>query len=113
MAQEVDQFGIKITAVAPGFFRTALLDARNAKYAKSTIEDYAVEGTAQAMWSGYDGKQLGDPAKLGELIVKLAALDDPPRQFLAGSDAFAAYKPILEGSLEEIGAHEELRFFLN
>ena len=33
VAQEVEQFGIKVMVVAPGFFRTDLLDARNAKYA--------------------------------------------------------------------------------
>lgn len=108
VAQEVEQFGIKITAVAPGFFRTDLLDAQNAKYATSSIEDYAAEGTAEAMWSGYDGKQQGDPAKLGNALVKIAAMDNPPRQFLAGSDAFGAYKPALEGQLTELFANEEL-----
>jgi NAD(P)-dependent dehydrogenase (short-subunit alcohol dehydrogenase family) len=108
VAQEVEQFGIKITAVAPGFFRTDLLDAQNAKYATSSIEDYAAEGTAEAMWSGYDGKQQGDPAKLGNALVKIAAMDNPPKQFLAGSDAFGAYKPALEGQLTELLANEEL-----
>ncbi|MGM4910043.1 SDR family NAD(P)-dependent oxidoreductase [Rhizobium sp. 768_B6_N1_8] len=108
VAQEVEQFGIKVTAVAPGFFRTDLLDAQNAKYATSSIEDYAAEGTAEAMWSGYDGKQQGDPAKLGDALVKIAAVDNPPRQFLAGSDAFEAYKPALEGQLEELRAYEAL-----
>jgi NAD(P)-dependent dehydrogenase (short-subunit alcohol dehydrogenase family) len=108
VAQEVEQFGIKITAVAPGFFRTDLLDAQNAKYATSSIEDYAAEGTAEAMWSGYDGKQQGDPAKLGNALVKIAAMDNPPKQFLAGNDAFGAYKPTLEGQLTELLANEEL-----
>jgi len=108
VTEEVEQFGIKVTAVAPGFFRTDLLDARNAKYATSSIEDYAAEGTAEAMWSGYDGKQKGDPAKLGDVLVKIAAMDNPPKQFLAGSDAFGAYKPALEGQLEELRAYEDL-----
>jgi hypothetical protein len=29
------------------------------------IEDYAPEGTAEDMWSPYDGTQPNDPAKLG------------------------------------------------
>ena len=62
VAHEVEQFGIKIVVVAPGFFRTDLLDARNAKYSASAIEDYAAEGKAEDMWSAYDGKQQGDPA---------------------------------------------------
>lgn len=108
VAQEVEQFGIKIVVVAPGFFRTDLLDAQNAKYSASTIEDYAAEGTAQDMWSGYDGKQQGDPAKLGAVLIKLAGMEIPPRQFLAGSDALAAFKPVLEGRLEDLSAYADL-----
>ena len=33
------------------------------------------------------GKQLGDPVKLGEAIVKLVNSDDPPAHLLLGSDA--------------------------
>ena len=108
VAQEVEQFGIKITAVSPGFFRTDLLDAQNAKYAASTIEDYADEGSAEDMWSGYNGEQGGDPAKLADVLVKFVGLENPPHQFVAGSDALAAYKPVLEGRLDELRTHEEL-----
>ncbi|UVK38040.1 SDR family oxidoreductase [Mesorhizobium sp. AR10] len=108
MAEEVEQFGIKVVVVAPGFFRTDLLDAQNAKYSANTIEDYAAEGSAEDMWSSYDGKQQGDPAKLGDVFVKLAGMENPPRQFLAGSDALAAFKPALEGHLEELRAYENL-----
>ena len=108
VAQEVERFGIKITVVAPGFFRTDLLDAQNAKYAASTIADYAAEGTAEAMWSGYDGAQQGDPAKLADAFVKMASMENPPKQFLAGSDALAVARPALEGRLEEIRAFEDL-----
>jgi hypothetical protein len=31
--------------------------------------DYAREGSSQQMWSGYNGAQLGDPDKLGEVQV--------------------------------------------
>jgi NAD(P)-dependent dehydrogenase (short-subunit alcohol dehydrogenase family) len=108
VAQEVEPFGISITTVAPGFFRTDLLDAGNAKYAKSAIADYAAEGTAQAMWSGHDGKQQGDPAKLGDVLVTIAAMDHPPTQFVAGSDALAAVKPALEACLEQLRAYQSL-----
>ncbi len=51
VATEVEQFSIKITVVAPGFFRTDLLDARNVSYSSNVIEDYAAEGNTQEMWS--------------------------------------------------------------
>jgi NAD(P)-dependent dehydrogenase (short-subunit alcohol dehydrogenase family) len=106
VAQEVEPFGI--VAIEPGFFRTDLLDNSNAKYARSTIEDYAAEGKAEAMWSGYDGTQQGDPAKLGDVLVKIAGMDNPPKQFVAGSDALAMVKPALEARLRELRAYEDL-----
>ena len=108
MAQEVEPFGIKITAIEPGFFRTDLLEAHNAKYAGSTIEDYAAEGTAENMWSGYHGAQQGDPAKLGDVLVKIAGMDNPPKQFVAGSDALAVVQPALEARVEEVRAYADL-----
>ena len=107
-AHEVEPFGIKIVVVAPGFFRTEFLDARNAKYSASVIADYAADGKAEDMWSAYDGKQQGDPAKLGDVLVKIAGMDNPPKQFMAGSDALAVVTPVLEGRLEELRSYEDL-----
>jgi NAD(P)-dependent dehydrogenase (short-subunit alcohol dehydrogenase family) len=95
-------------AVEPGFFRADLLDLRNAKYARSSIEDYSAEGKAEDIWSGYNGKQQGDPAKVGDLLVKIARMENPPRQFVAGSDALAVVKPALEARLEELRGYENL-----
>ncbi|MDA9494021.1 SDR family NAD(P)-dependent oxidoreductase [Bradyrhizobium sp. CCBAU 11361] len=108
VAHEVEPFGIKIITVEPGFFRTDLLEAHNAKYARSSIEDYAAEGPAENMWSGYHGAQQGDPARLADVLVKIAGMDNPPRQFVAGSDALAVVQPALEARLEELLAHADL-----
>ncbi len=108
VATEVEQFGIKITVVAPGFFRTDLLDARNVRWPSNVIEDYAAEGNIQETWSAYHGKQQGDPAKLGEILVKIAGMEKPPKQFLAGSDALTVVTPVLEARLQEMRAYEDL-----
>jgi NAD(P)-dependent dehydrogenase (short-subunit alcohol dehydrogenase family) len=108
VAAEVERFGIKITLVEPGFFRTDLLDARNVRWPSKAIEDYAAEGNVQETWSGYNGTQQGDPTKLGEALIKIAGMKDPPKQFYAGSDALAVIRPALEARLHEIKDHEEL-----
>ena len=60
------------------------------------IEDYAPEGTAHEMWSRYHGTQPGDPAKLGDALVKIAAMQSPPKLFVAGSDALSVITPAID-----------------
>ncbi|QDL38704.1 SDR family NAD(P)-dependent oxidoreductase [Rhodoferax sediminis] len=108
IATEVAQFGIKVTVVEPGFFRTDLLDANNVRWSSRPISDYAAEGSTPDLWSGYHGGQPGDPAKLGEVMVKLAKMQDPPKQFLAGSDAVGLVAPALSARLEEFQRYQEL-----
>ncbi len=108
VATEVEKFGIKITVVEPGFFRTDLLDAHNVRWVSKAIEDYASEGTAEEMWSQYSGTQPNDPAKLGDALVKIAAMQNPPKVFAAGSDALSTITPAIEDRLRDMRAHETL-----
>jgi len=109
VAEEVEKFGIKVTVVEPGFFRTDLLAAANVKWPSKRIDDYAaVEEGAEEMWSPYAGTQPGDPERLGQVLVKLAGMATPPRVFVAGGDAIAAVSPAVEGRLKAVHAFEEL-----
>jgi NAD(P)-dependent dehydrogenase (short-subunit alcohol dehydrogenase family) len=108
VATEVEQFGIKITVVEPGFFRTDLLAKQNVRWVGKVIEDYAAEGSAKDMWSPYDGTQPNDPAKLGDALVEIAAMQSPPKVFIAGSDALDTITPAIEERLREARAHEAL-----
>ncbi|MEH1824561.1 MAG: SDR family NAD(P)-dependent oxidoreductase [Nostoc sp.] len=108
VAVEVEGFGIKMTLVEPGFFRTDLLDNQNVKWPSNAIADYATEGNVQETWSAYNGTQQGDPAKLGDALVKIAGMENPPKLFVAGSDALAAITPAIEERLQATHAYEEL-----
>ena len=108
VATEVEKFGITITVVEPGFFRTSLLDVQNVRWVSQVIEDYAPEGTAKDLWSPYDGQQPGDPAKLGDALVKIAAMSNPPKVFVAGGDALDVITPAIVERLREARAHETL-----
>jgi NAD(P)-dependent dehydrogenase (short-subunit alcohol dehydrogenase family) len=112
VAEEVEKFGIKVTVVEPGFFRTDLLAADNVKWPSNRIDDYAAaEVSAREMWSPHAGKQPGDPEKLGQVLVKLADMETPPRVFVAGSDGMAAVAPAVEARLKAVHAFEELSKF--
>ena len=108
IATEVEQFGINVTVIEPGFFRTNLIDKGSAKYAASTIPDYAHEGSAEDMWSKYSGAQPNDPAKLGEIIVTIARMDKPLKLFVAGSDALELVTPVIEERLRLMQENAEM-----
>ena len=109
LAPEVAPFGIRTMLVEPGFFRTELLTPESTKYAESSVADYA-ERTAQTVtaWKSMNGQQGGDPAKLADALVHLAALDDPPLRFPAGADAVAVFENRARLLLEQADAHSEL-----
>ncbi|MGO4155571.1 SDR family oxidoreductase [Cupriavidus sp. YAF13] len=109
LAPEVAPFGIRTMLVEPGFFRTELLTADSTTYAQPSIDDYA-ERTRETVtaWSGMDGKQAGDPAKLADAIVQLAGLDEPPARFAAGADAVQTFEVKAKTLLDQADAHRKL-----
>ena len=109
LAGEVAPFGIRTMVVEPGFFRTELLGAQSTRYAEPTIHDYAERSLATiAAWRSMDGQQVGDPAKLAEAVVKLAALDVPPLRFPAGLDAVQLFETKARLLLEQASAHRDM-----
>ena len=109
LASEVAPLGIRTMLVEPGFFRTELLSPQSTQYAPPSIPDYAdrTDATIKA-WQGMDGKQGGDPAKLAEALVQLAAMDEPPFRFAAGADAVELFESKARTLLKEAEAHRDL-----
>jgi len=109
LTPEVAPFGIRTMLVEPGFFRTELLTPESTTYAEPSIDDYA-ERTRQTVtaWSGMNGRQGGDPAKLASALIQLAGQDEPPLRFAAGADAVAAVEQKAQTLLAQAGAYREL-----
>ena len=114
LALEVAPFGIRTMLVVPGFFRTELLTPESTKYAEASIADYA-ERTEQtvAAWKSMDGQQGGDPAKLADALVRLAAQEEPPLRFPAGADAVTTFENRAKLLLDQADANRELSSHLD
>ncbi len=101
IAQEVAPLGIKLTVIEPGGFRTDW--AGSSMTVAEVGEDYAetVGRFASFVRDGHDGQQPGDPARAAQAILRLVALEEPPRRLLLGSDAYAYAQAADAASLEE------------
>lgn len=107
---DVAPFGIDTMLVEPGFFRTELLvEGASTIWPELKIDDYA-ERTDQTIkaWSGMNGLQGGDPAKLAAAIVSLSDSGKLPLRFVAGADAMAALEANLTTIQAQIDAHRDL-----
>jgi NAD(P)-dependent dehydrogenase (short-subunit alcohol dehydrogenase family) len=114
LAPEVAPFGIRTMLVEPGFFRTELLTPESTKYAEASIADYA-ERTEQTVtaWNSMNGQQGGDPAKLADALVRLAAQEEPPLRFPAGADAVTTFENRAKLLLDQADANRELSSHLD
>lgn len=107
MALEVRPLGIKVTAVAPGAFRTDFLSPHSIR--KSEAADAAYVDTIGKSSSAFDsiaGRQAGDPDRAAQAIIALARSDNPPLHLLLGSDALRRARTKLDQLVEEIDAWE-------
>lgn len=107
VAAEVEQFGVHVTVVEPGFFRTSFLNEANYDVVDTEISDYATEGSARDSYAAYNGNQPGNPDKLGEALVAINAMETPLKLFLAGSDSVGMLQPAAEARLAAITAEAD------
>lgn len=106
LALEVASFGINVTVVEPGFFRTDFLDKSSVRYGSKEIADYSA--ASRSTYDGYNHQQPGDPVKLGRVLVELAAMTEPPLHFVAGSDAVSFAMSAFERRRSEVEMHAAL-----
>lgn len=88
LAEDVKEFGIKVTVVAPGAFRTNFLAADSLMLTKNPIDEYQDVRNTHARYLQMDGQQIGDPEKAAAAMIKIADDDNPPLHLLLGEDAY-------------------------
>jgi NAD(P)-dependent dehydrogenase (short-subunit alcohol dehydrogenase family) len=108
LGQELEPFGVQVTAVAPGSFRTDWA-GRSMRRTPRSIPDYDESfAPIRAAREAKSGKQLGDPLKAAQATLQLIAMPAPPRQLLLGSDALQLVRERLAAATREIECWEPL-----
>lgn len=106
LADEVAGFGIKVTAVAPGAFRTDFLDPHSIRKASGTAEVSAATAASLQGLDAMAGKQSGDPDRAAAALIRLAASPNPPVHLLLGTDALTRFQASQETLRSEMNEWE-------
>jgi NAD(P)-dependent dehydrogenase (short-subunit alcohol dehydrogenase family) len=88
LAADVKEFGIKVTVVAPGAFRTNFLDPGSIVITGNHIADYTAVHEMHQRFLQMDGAQAGDPEKAVAAMIHITTVPDPPQLLLLGTDAY-------------------------
>jgi NAD(P)-dependent dehydrogenase (short-subunit alcohol dehydrogenase family) len=96
LAKEVEPFGVKVTLIEPGAFRTDF-NGRSLATAEKSIDAYAgVSGASLQWFKQMDGQQPGDPAKAAQAIIQAVESSHPPMRLALGTDAMSLIQEKLE-----------------
>jgi NAD(P)-dependent dehydrogenase (short-subunit alcohol dehydrogenase family) len=89
LARETAPLGIKVTVLEPGGMQTDW--AGSSMRVPPISEPYrqTVGVSARAHEGIGSGSALGDPAKVAQVVLEVAAMDEPPLRLILGSEAYA------------------------
>ncbi|MBP0495090.1 oxidoreductase [Roseomonas indoligenes] len=106
LGKEVASFGIRVTALAPGQFRTDWA-GRSMDRTPRSISDYdAVMDPIRSARQAKSGQQPGDPDRAAQALLRLVEAEDPPTRLFLGEDALGLVAGKLDAMRAEIAAWE-------
>jgi len=109
LSQELAPLGIKVTAVAPGAFRTDFLSDHSIRQTQAGSDSYAASvGKVVEALRKTAGRQIGDPVKGAQSILAIVDSNTPPLHLLLGSDALRRAREKLDNVIDEIDRWEQL-----
>jgi short-subunit dehydrogenase len=110
LSQDLKEFNIHTTVVAPGAFRTEFLSDDSLVFSKNKIDDYSAVRKSHEKYKSMNGLQTGDPQKAASAFIKLAEMPEPPATLFLGSDAYDRAKVKIEAINTSLETFKELSF---
>lgn len=108
VALEVAPFGVKVTAIEPGGMRTNFGTTAN-KERPEIWPDYEPSvGAFLKQIDGIWGNEAGDPAKVAEVVLKLAEAESLPPHIVLGGDAFQMVRQAEEARMADADRWEAI-----
>jgi NAD(P)-dependent dehydrogenase (short-subunit alcohol dehydrogenase family) len=107
LAREVESFGIRVTMVVPGAFRTELGSSRRS--AAANILDYAaLDRHRRERLAQLSGTQRGDPRKAAAAILAVLDTPTPPFRLVLGPDAVDGLRVKFVTAVQELARWDTL-----
>lgn len=89
LAAEVKSFGVKVTLIEPGYFRTNFLTSDSLRVPANEIAAYKeVREVQEFHQNEMNGNQAGDPEKAAAVMIKITTEEHPPLHLFLGEDAY-------------------------
>jgi NAD(P)-dependent dehydrogenase (short-subunit alcohol dehydrogenase family) len=107
LAAEAGPLGVKVTVLEPGGMRTDWAGSSMAIPPISAPYAPTVGAVAERM-AGFQEGAASDPDKVAELVLRVAALDDPPLRLLVGADAYNYGRAAWQARVDEDARWEAL-----
>ena len=104
LAAEAAPFGIGVTVVYPGYFRTEFLNETSMGKPNNPIAAYTKARESEEFHEGVKGNQPGDPSKAARVMMEVAATDNPPLHLFLGADAYAMAHQKIEQVQSDLSA---------
>lgn len=105
IAAEVASFGIHVTIVEPGAFRTDF-GGRSLRLTDQLPAYQPVIGPSRDAFIASHGTQRGNPRRAAQAIIDAILAPQPPRRLPLGPDAFAVLRAHYTARLTELNALE-------
>lgn len=109
LSAEVAPFGIKVTIVQPGYFRTNFLSTGSLAVPQNQIADYQnVRDAINFHQNDMDQQQAGDPEKAAAAMISITTEANPPLNLFLGEDAYGLAEQKLAFVQNELETWKEL-----
>ncbi|MEM9008187.1 MAG: oxidoreductase [Cyanobacteria bacterium P01_F01_bin.86] len=105
---EVEPFGIKVTLVEPGPFRTEFI-GRSLDRVDTPMTEYELTvGKFLNFLNQIEGQQPGDPVKAANAIIRMIEAENPPLRLVLGKYAYSKFRQKIEDLTQELNAWESV-----
>jgi NAD(P)-dependent dehydrogenase (short-subunit alcohol dehydrogenase family) len=108
MSKELAQFGVKVTSVEPGGFRTEFGGGSLALPAHSSAPYVQATEILRSRMADFAKRAGNDPARGAAAIAALVDLEEPPAHLTLGEDGYGMITGALQARLAEYERFREI-----